>query len=380
MTLRVRPLPGSEGLRVEVEDTGPGVPAEQRHLLFRDFVQLATPGAASEGMAFGTGLGLSIAAQLAELMGGRIGCDSEPGQGALFWVELPLPAAPAARLAGPQEELATPPLPATAAPMRILVADDVPANRLVARAMLTSAGHHVTCVEDGAAALAAVQQNGFDMVLMDLQMPVMDGLEATRRIRALPPPQSHVPVLAVTASAMPEQVEACHAAGMDGHLAKPIDRETLLRMVQRFGEQRGKEADASPLVPAMAPAALLDPEVGKALVSDLADAAPAVLQQFVAELENGRDSLAALMATPDTEAIRTAAHRLAGVARTLGAARLSEALDALRQAVAAGEPPLPGLITARDVLEETLPELRGWAQRVEAHAAPGTGPGGEASA
>ncbi|HWL83636.1 MAG TPA: ATP-binding protein [Roseomonas sp.] len=373
VTLRARPRHGGAGIRIEVEDTGPGVPAAQRHLLFRDFVQLATPGAASEGMAFGTGLGLSIAAQLAELMGGQIGCESEPGQGALFWVELPLPtAAPLAQLPAPQDDLAAPPRPATAAPMRILVADDVPANRLVARAMLTSAGHHVTCVEDGAAALAAVQQSSFDVVLMDLQMPVMDGLEATRRIRALPAPRNGVPVLAVTASAMPEQVEACHAAGMDGHLAKPIDRETLLRMIQRFAEAHPGQTGRS-VAGTGAPAMLLDRTVGDVLVAELGDAAPAVLQQFVVELESGQESLAALLAEPDTEAIRAANHRLAGVARTMGARKMADALEALRRAVATGEPPLAALLAVQAAVEDTLPALRAWVQQVDARAEPGAG-------
>jgi len=375
VTLRARSLHPAEGIRIEVEDTGPGVPAEQRHLLFRDFVQLATPGAASENMAFGTGLGLSIAAQLAELMEGRIGCDSEPGKGALFWVELPLAAATLPNAPPSAAEESPPALPnATTTPLRILVVDDVPANRLVARAMLTGAGHHVTCVEDGAVALAAVQQGEFDLVLMDLQMPVMDGLEATRRIRELPPPRNRVPVLAVTASAMPEQVEACRAAGMNGHLAKPIDRETLLRMVRRFTGGRADEAEDSarprPSEPA-APAELLDRTVGEALVADLGDAAPAVLQQFVVELEHGRERIAALFTTPDTEAIRIATHRLTGVARTIGARHISQSLEALRLAIAAGEPPQPALAAAQAALEQTLPELRQWAARVEGGVTPG---------
>ena len=373
VTLRARSLQPEEGIRIEVEDTGPGVPAEQRHLLFRDFVQLATPGAISEGMAFGTGLGLSIAAQLAELMEGRIGCESEPGKGALFWVELPLTAATLPSTPPPIPEEAPPALPGgAAAPLRILVADDVPANRLVARAMLTGAGHHVTCVEDGAVALAAVRQGTFDLVLMDLQMPVMDGLEATRRIRKLPSPRNRVPVLAVTASAMPEQVEACRAAGMDGHLAKPIDRETLLRMVRRFTEDRPEEAEdpapARPDEPA-ASAELLDRATGEALVADLGDAASAVLQQFVIELEHGRDRMAVLSTVSDTEALRIATHRLTGVARTIGARRMSQSLETLRVAIAAGEPPQPALAAARAALEQTLPVLRKWAARAEAGAA-----------
>ncbi|MFB9971978.1 response regulator [Pseudoroseomonas cervicalis] len=362
--MRARTLPDGPGLRLEVEDTGPGVPAEQRHLLFRDFVQLASPVAMPHEIGIGTGLGLSIAAQLAELMGGRIGYLAGPVRGSVFWVELPLPPAapPEAALAEPREAARLP--QPGGLPLRVLVVDDVPANRLVARAMLTSAGHHVTCVEDGAAALAAVQQGQFDLVLMDLQMPVMDGLEATRRIRALPPPRGKVPVLAVTASAMPEQVEACRMAGMDGHLAKPIDRETLLRMVRQFAEAQPAGDAPPPRGPEPGPAApLLDAEAGQALLADLGAAAAAVLTEFVAELERGRDSLKALAATPETGQLRVTVHRLLGVARTMGARRLARALEEIQRAVAQGQPTAEPLRDARQALQETLPALRAWLAR-----------------
>lgn len=366
VTLRARSLGSSEGIRLEVEDTGPGVPPEQRHMLFRDFVQLATPGAASEEMAFGTGLGLSIAAQLAGLMGGQIGCDDNAGPGALFWVELPLPTAFLPHASSvPPHEAAPAIVPASSAALRILVADDVPANRLVARAMLTSAGHHVTAVEDGAMALAAVQQNSFDLVLMDLQMPVMDGLEATRRIRALPPPASAVPIVAVTASVMPEQVEACRGAGMDGHLAKPIDRETLLRLVRQFSENQQKPAGSTrEAAETTAPEPLLlDTAAAEALRSDLGAATPAVLREFVLELERGDESLALMASEPETEVLRATTHRLLGVTRTLGARRLAQALETLQREIAGGGSPLPALATAREALAQTLPTVRDWASQ-----------------
>ncbi|MCQ4160754.1 response regulator [Roseomonas sp. GC11] len=364
VTLRARRA-ATGGIRLEVEDTGPGVPPGQRHLLFRDFVQLATPGASNAEAATGTGLGLSIAAQLAELMGGSIGCDSPPGRGATFWVELPLPPAtlppPEPDEAAPKPVLPGAAAQASAQPLQVLVVDDVPANRLVARAMLTSAGHHVTCVEDGAAALAAVQQGQFDLVLMDLQMPVMDGLEATRRIRTLAPPRGRVPVLAVTASAMPEQVEACRQAGMDGHLAKPIDRETLLRMVRQFADAH--PVQAGPTLSTGAALPLLDDVAGEALVADLGPAAQAVLVEFVAELERGRESLAQLTPALDIAPLRATTHRLLGVARTMGARRLARALEDIQRNVAQGNNPAEALAQARQVLEETLPALRAWVRR-----------------
>jgi signal transduction histidine kinase/CheY-like chemotaxis protein len=221
-------------LRCEVSDTGPGIPAERRAMLFRDFTRLEP----SPGQEFGSaGLGLAISAALVKAMGGRIGCDAGPdGRGSLFWVELPL------------EEIAEPRPPdeasnrlpvaltgdALAGPCRrVLVVDDVAANRLVARVLLEGAGHRVDLAADGAEAIDAVQRESFDLVLMDVQMPGMDGLEATRRIRALEAACRRVPIIALTADALREQIEECLAAGMDGHLAKPLDRAALLAAVSR---------------------------------------------------------------------------------------------------------------------------------------------------
>ena len=351
IALRCMPSAEGPGIRIEVCDTGPGVPAEQQHLLFQDFVQLAAPTASTNDPGNGTGLGLAIASQLTLLMGGRIGCDSPPEGGALFWVELPLPTAelpwPPARLnAAPQRALALP--VAREASLRVLVADDVAANRLVARAMLTSANHHVTLVEDGAAALTAVEAEVFDLVLMDLQMPVMDGLEATRRIRMLPPPHNQIPIVAVTASVLPEQVEACRSAGMDAHLSKPIDRESLLRLIAGFGRKAMAQQEAATVRPP-----LLDMRAFDAMTQDLGPAADAVLAEFVLELRRGLETLGTCTATSDPALIRSALHRLAGVSRTLGAARLVWALEGLLARV--GEADVEARIAeVLPVLEDTL--------------------------
>ncbi|MBO1074481.1 ATP-binding protein [Roseomonas marmotae] len=361
--LRAGPLQNDKGLRLEVQDSGPGVPPDKQHMLFQDFVQLAAPTTGND-VGTGTGLGLAIASQLAALMDGRIGYDSPPEGGALFWVELPLPEAELpwpAKSGAPGKELEPqpaslpPPLPARVTPLRVLVVDDVAANRLVARAMLTSAGHHVTLVEDGAAALAAVQAEDFDLVLMDLQMPVMDGLESTRRIRQLPPPRNQVPIVAVTASVLPEQVAACTAAGMNAHLSKPIDRENLLRVVIEFGGAAASSASAAAV---LAPA--LDMAAFEALTRDLGAAAPAVMAEFVVELRRGAETLAAMNSTTDAAQLRALVHRLAGVSRTLGATRLVRALEALNRSVIAGDHVEDTLEQARTALQDTLPEILRW--------------------
>ncbi|MBU8537522.1 ATP-binding protein [Falsiroseomonas tokyonensis] len=343
---------GRAGLRIEVQDTGPGVPPEKRHLLFEDFSQLF-PVAGQEGA--GTGLGLAISARLAAAMGGRIGCDSETGQGARFWVELPLkevplPAVAAAATAAPTEVT----LAAPGRSLRILVADDVAANRMVARAMLVGAGHRVDSAADGAEALAAVERDAYDVVLMDVQMPVMDGLEATRRIRALDTARRRVPVLAVTASALPEQVAACRAAGMDGHLAKPIDRESLLAAVARLAAGDSLPGAAtSPSADAQQP--LLDEAALRNLAADLGPTADVVISEFVSEVRFGYETLSAPGIAEDLPRLRHAAHRMLGAARTLGARRLGAVTEALQKDLHAGRSPSESLRLVLESAASTLP-------------------------
>jgi signal transduction histidine kinase/DNA-binding NarL/FixJ family response regulator len=327
---------GVAAVRIEIEDTGPGIPKERLHRLFQDFEQLAP------ALEPGTGLGLAISARLAEAMGGRIGCDSEPGRGALFWVELPLPLAEAPE--------AAPPVPqALRSPLRVLVVDDVAGNRMVARAMLAAAGHAVEVAADGAEAVDAVAARDFDLVLMDLQMPGMDGLEATRRIRALPPPRGRVPVFALTASALPEQVEQCRQAGMDGHLAKPIERDTLLTLLESV-QPVGRPAPD-----------VLMPGVLDRLEQDLGAVAPAVVAGFVAELRLGRQLLALAASEGVLPAsIAQTAQRLASGGHMVGADRLAAASEALAAALAGGSATEEALARALAALDETLPRLEAW--------------------
>jgi signal transduction histidine kinase/DNA-binding response OmpR family regulator len=246
VVMRLRQMPMPDWIRIEVEDSGVGIPPEKRDMLFREFSQISAP---VDPQAASTGLGLSISAQLVAAMGGRIGCDSAPVRGAIFWVELPMPAVEARPepAAAPIPAPPPPPQPATERSLRLLVADDILVNRTLARIMLERAGHSVELVANGIEAVEAVQRTDFDAVLMDVQMPVMDGLEATRRIRALPGAASRVVIVALSASAMTDQVEACLAAGMDGHLAKPINRAELLAKLDELALRRAKKPAAAPL-------------------------------------------------------------------------------------------------------------------------------------
>ncbi|MBR0682830.1 response regulator [Roseomonas eburnea] len=346
--LRVRATPGG-GMRIEVADTGPGVPPDQRHLLFEDFVQL-TPAAGNE--AQGTGLGLAISARLVALMGGSIGCESPPGGGALFWVEIPLQPADAAE-EGAVEAVTTTQSDAT--PLRVLVVDDVLANRQIAQAMLEGAGHRVTLAEGGAAALLALTRDRFDAVLMDLQMPQLDGFETTRRIRAMQPPASQVPVIALTASALPEQVEAARRAGMDAHLAKPLDRRALLDLLRRMPRQGGATAPRAEETSAP----LLDVSALEVLERELGHAAHGILAEFVGELRRALALLASASQAEkaDTAHVHQASHRLVGAARTLGAVRLAAEAEALQKAARAGDPSPDLQAAVIAVARATLPSL-----------------------
>jgi CheY-like chemotaxis protein len=225
-------------LHFVVADTGAGIPPEKQALIFAPFEQ----GDAGMARRFGgTGLGLSIASRLVELMGGRIWVESpwaEPASGqrmegsafhftARFGLGKSSPAAPA------QDQGAA--APTAARPLRILLAEDHAVNRRLAQRLLEKQGHTVIPAEDGRQALAVLAREAIDLVLMDVQMPFMDGLEATRAIREREKAgASRIPIIALTAHAMTGDREQCLAAGMDAYIAKPIQPDELQRAIQEL--------------------------------------------------------------------------------------------------------------------------------------------------
>ena len=226
VTLSMQAASGVRGhrLRFAVTDTGIGIDPDRQHLLFQSFSQIDSATTRRYG---GTGLGLAISKRLVEAMGGAIGVESALGQGSTFWLEVELPAA---------APVAEPPATAPAAKRRarVLVAEDVKANQALLGALLRIGGHEVAFANDGAEAVRAVQANTYDLVLMDMEMPEMDGLAATRAIRALNGHARGIPIVALTANVMAEDVARCRAVGMDDHLTKPIDRAALLATVERW--------------------------------------------------------------------------------------------------------------------------------------------------
>lgn len=215
--------------RYEVIDTGIGIPEARRRELLEDFGQLRMDGV-GEG---GAGLGLAICRRIVELMGGTIGVDgNEDGPGSRFWIELPITHIPPPQQPSrPASLLLTRP---DGGRPRILVAEDFETNRIVARGLLGRLGCDVELVNDGEAAVDRAAIGGIDLVLMDISMPVMSGIEATRQIRALPGPEATVPILALSAYSRPEELEPILTAGACGHVGKPIRIEEQHMAIARI--------------------------------------------------------------------------------------------------------------------------------------------------
>ena len=223
---------GADSLRLSVSDTGPGVPAAIGDVIFQRFSQVDGSSTRQFG---GAGLGLAIVKGLVELMGGRVGYESTPGLGATFWLEIPLvacgPQSNERHLGGAEPELPT---------LDLLLVDDLEINRELVQALLSPFDVQITEAVDGVGAVAACAKRRFDLILMDLQMPQMDGLQATRAIRSGGGPNAGTPIVALSANVLATHVDACREAGMDDHLGKPISPHELLTTIARWTTTEGR--------------------------------------------------------------------------------------------------------------------------------------------
>ncbi|MGZ3182647.1 MAG: PAS domain S-box protein [Telluria sp.] len=333
VALAVQAGPEEEGrcpVTFTVSDTGIGIPPEKQAMIFEPFAQVDGSTTREYG---GTGLGLTICRRLVILMNGEIEVRSEPGVGSAFSFTVPLRptgvAAPAAMPAAWQAAL--PPMVALASPvpsgegdgLRILLAEDNPVNQRLAVRLLQKMGHRVTLVDNGFSALDAALHGGFDLILMDVQMPGMDGLTVTRQLRQHEAPRgAHVPVVAMTARAMQGDRERCLEAGMDDYLAKPVDAARLRQALARF---------------APAPACAL-PDWRDALQRLDGDAA-LFLELAGLFLADGPGMLAELneaLARGDRAASERAAHSLKGVLANFGAREAVERTEMLMRALGDG--------------------------------------------
>ncbi|WP_191057496.1 hybrid sensor histidine kinase/response regulator [Geminicoccus harenae] len=340
---------GTVPFRFEVRDTGIGIPEENQKGLFQAFTQADQTIARRFG---GTGLGLAISQYLVMAMGGEIGVTSRPGKGSCFFFEIRLPIG----------SILTPSkggqVSRSLRPLRILVADDVALNRELLQVSLEQNGHQVLLVENGEQAVAQVGQDRFDVVLMDVQMPVMDGIEATRRIRLLPRPTGQVPIVALTANVMEAEQQRCLAAGMNRVLTKPIDWDRLfntLAAVTEGVERAETSATAAASVPEQA-AAILD----RQRIDDLRKmAGPVKLAQFLANAMASAQSLAAEVERlqGDLEAVTRPAHRLAGTAPSFGLLRIGVTARAIEQAAADGHPVEELVIQLQQAVRDTEAEI-----------------------
>lgn len=329
---------GQIELHCEVSDTGIGLTAEQMDRLFAAFVQADASTTRRYG---GTGLGLAICKRLAEAMGGKISVKSELGRGSTFHFSILLgraegrPALDA--IARPPGETMGEPPPLAERPVRLLLAEDNDVNRMLITTMLKRMGHTVMAVENGARVLEEVQRSGYDVIILDMAMPVLDGPGAARALRRLDPPLNAIPLIGLSADALPEHRSGHLAAGLDAYLTKPIDWSQLAAVLDRVARGEPLSADAAARAhPAGRDNFDLHPVMDKVKLTELRQALGSeslngmlVLLPDTAERE--LTCIQQAVKAGDTAGVKQAAHTLAGLAANFGCPRLSLVARAINE-------------------------------------------------
>jgi len=334
-------LPGAQRLRVTVSDDGIGIAPEVQARIFERFTQASEAVARRYG---GTGLGLAICRHLVQRLGGRIGVDSVEGQGSCFWFELDV-------LTGSDVASVAAALPIER--LEILVVEDMALNREVAAGLLERDGHRVSFAEEAGQALAVCAQQRFDLILLDVHLPGMSGVDLCRRIRATSGPNREVRILALTAGVQPAQVSGYLEAGMQGVLAKPIRLEALRKALTCAAEQPGEQSTAQMDWSLLHTHRAL---LGEQKVQGLLGVLRQSLEQFYPALSEA-------LQAGDCAEVAHQAHRLAGSSDSLGFRGLAAVLGELESAARAhdsealsalGEPLQQQLEQARATLEQLI--------------------------
>ena len=337
--------PGSSeskpSLRVSISDTGIGIPRNRIGDLFQEFAQIDPSFRRRQG---GTGLGLAISRRTVEAMGGKIGVSSTEGQGSTFWFHVPVEMCSDAGssqggLAPVAARDANPPVKLTG---RILVAEDNFTNAMVVRDMLESEGHTVTHVKNGREAVAAIRHGSHDLILMDISMPEMDGIEATMLIRdhEAEAGKPGLPILALTANAMPDEVERFHKAGMNGCLTKPIRKQKLIDAIQSAlsGASEQKELETIMTETSGTELPIIDTGVLQQLeAATSANLVSRVVGKYIEEAASMLRKALSAAEAGDMEALRKAAHSLSGSSSTVGAMRLQKLVHGIEVHCVEGE-------------------------------------------